>query len=183
VEGEDAPPQAPPGQAPERQGSATEAQPEATAAGEAAAPAAPAGQPAAEAPEQEELAQATAPAEPAAAAAGGGAFGGGDAAAGEKLFRRCAACHKLEDGKNGIGPHLWGVVGRDVASVEGYQYSDAMQAHEGAWTAQHLSDYIAAPHDVVPGTKMAFAGLKDEQDRIDLITYLNEADGSPEPLE
>ena len=72
---------------------------------------------------------------------------------------------------------------REVGSAEGYTYSDAMQAHGGVWSAQLLSDYIEKPQGVVPGTKMAFAGLKDEQDRIDVITFLNEADGSPEPLE
>jgi cytochrome c2 len=118
-----------------------------------------------------------------AAAAGGLDFAAGDAAAGEKLFRRCAACHKVEEGKHGIGPSLWGVVGRDIAALEDYGYSDAMQAHEGAWTPEVLSAYLENPKAVVPGTKMAFPGLRDAQDRIDVITYLNEADGSPEPLQ
>ena len=119
---------------------------------------------------------------PAAAPAAGG-FAGGDAAAGEKLFRRCIACHKVEEGKHGVGPSLWGVVGRDVAAVEGYNYSSAMQAHEGAWTPAALSDYLENPKAVVPGTKMAFPGLKDMQDRIDVITYMNEHGPSPVPLE
>lgn len=108
------------------------------------------------------------------APAEGGALAG-DAAAGEKLFRRCAACHKLEEGAKAVGPHLAGIVGRDVASVEGFAYSDAMAAHEGTWTPEELSAFIADPKGYVPGTKMAFAGLKDEKDRIDLITYLQQA--------
>lgn len=99
----------------------------------------------------------------------------GDAAAGEKLFRRCMACHKLEPGKNTIGPTLHGVVGREVASVEGFSYSDALQAHGGVWSPDRLAEFLADPKGVVPGTKMAFSGLKDEQDQIDVITYLQQA--------
>ncbi|HET7409077.1 MAG TPA: cytochrome c family protein [Paracoccaceae bacterium] len=100
---------------------------------------------------------------------------GGDPAAGEKIFRRCRACHRIEEGANAIGPSLYGVVGRDIASVADYAYSDAMAAHEGVWTPELLSQFLADPSGVVPGTKMAFGGLRDEQDRIDLITYLQSA--------
>ena len=112
-----------------------------------------------------------------------GAAHAGDAEAGKKVFNKCKACHKLEEGKNGVGPSLWGVVGRPVASVEGFSYSDGMKAHGGDWTASALSAFLENPKGVVPGTKMSFGGIKDEADRAALIVYLNEADGSPEPLQ
>jgi cytochrome c2 len=175
VEGADAPPQSPPGEAqqtdPQQQLQADQG--EAAASGEQA--------PAAEG-QQEQLAAAPAAGEGTAGGAAGG-FAGGDAAAGEKVFRRCAACHSVEEGKSGVGPSLHGVVGRDIGGLEGYSYSDAMAAHEGEWTAENLSTYLENPKAMVPGTKMAFPGLKNEQDRVNVITYLNEADGSPAPLE
>ncbi len=146
----------------------------------AAAPAeteAPAEQPAAEQPAAEAPTEETV-----VAAASGIDFSTGDAAAGEKLFRGCAACHKVEEGKNGVGPSLYGVVGRDIASIEGFRYSKALQEKEGAWTPANLSAFLESPKGWAKGTKMAYRGLSDEQDRIDIITYLNEADGSPEPL-
>ncbi|MEL6479675.1 MAG: cytochrome c family protein, partial [Pseudomonadota bacterium] len=106
-----------------------------------------------------------------------------DAGAGKKVFRKCRACHKLEDGKNGVGPHLWGVVGRDQGSVEGYNYSDALKGLGGSWTLAELDAFLEKPKSYAPGTKMAFGGLKKPEDRINLIVYLNEEDGSPEPLE
>jgi cytochrome c2 len=106
-----------------------------------------------------------------------------DANAGKKIFRKCRACHKVEEGKNGVGPSLWGVIGRDVASVEGFNYSDAMMAMEGDWTADALFTYLEDPKADVPGTKMRFAGVKDAQDRVNVIVYLNEFDGTPEALQ
>ena len=97
-----------------------------------------------------------------------------DPAAGEKVFGRCKACHKL-DGTNGTGPHLDGVVGRDVASVEDFSYSDAMAAHEGAWTPEELNAFITNPKEHVPGTKMAFAGIKSAEERANLVAYLQTA--------
>jgi len=120
-------------------------------------------------------------------ATGGGGFtdllAAADAKAGKKIFRKCRACHKVEEGKNGVGPSLWGVIGRDVASIEGFKYSDAMSAKEGNWTADALFTYLEDPKAVVPGTKMKFAGVKDAQDRVNVIIYLNEADGTPEALQ
>ncbi|MAO00640.1 MAG: cytochrome Cy [Roseovarius sp.] len=98
-----------------------------------------------------------------------------DLAAGEKLFRRCGACHKLEDGKNGAGPHLFGIVGRDIASVEGFAYSDALKGLEGEWTVEKLSGWIENPRAYAPGNRMGFPGLKDEADRANLIGYLQSA--------
>ncbi|GAW33140.1 cytochrome c-552 [Roseovarius sp. A-2] len=95
-----------------------------------------------------------------------------DAGKGEKLFRRCQACHKLEDGANGVGPYLYGVVGRDIASADGFNYSDALKGIDGAWTLDQLSAWIANPREFAPGNRMGFAGLKDEQDRADLMAYL-----------
>ena len=94
-----------------------------------------------------------------------------DAAAGEKSFGKCKSCHKL-DGSDGVGPHLNGVVERDVASVEGFNYSDAMAAHEGAWTPEELNAFITNPKAHVPGTKMAFAGIKSAEERANLVAYL-----------
>lgn len=94
-----------------------------------------------------------------------------DAAAGEKAYGKCRACHKL-DGSDGTGPHLNGVVGRAVASSAGFAYSDGMVAHGGEWTPEVLSEFLADPKGVVKGTKMAFAGLKRVQERADLIAYL-----------
>lgn len=97
-----------------------------------------------------------------------------DAAAGEKVFGKCKACHKL-DGTDGTGPHLNGVVGRAVGSVGGFGYSDAMHAHAGEapdWTPEALEEFLADPKGVVSGTKMSFAGLKKVEDRANLIAYL-----------
>ncbi|SIP96552.1 cytochrome c [Paracoccus thiocyanatus] len=94
-----------------------------------------------------------------------------DAAAGEKVFGKCKACHKL-DGKDGVGPHLNGVVGRTVASVEEFNYSDPMKEHGGDWTPEALEEFLASPKTVVKGTKMAFAGLPKVEDRANLIAYL-----------
>ncbi len=97
-----------------------------------------------------------------------------DAAAGEKVFGKCKACHKL-DGTDGTGPHLNGVVGRAVASVGGFSYSDGMHAHAGEapdWTPEALEHFLLNPKAAVKGTKMAFAGLPKVQDRANLIAYL-----------
>ncbi len=97
-----------------------------------------------------------------------------DAAAGEKVFGKCKACHKL-DGADGTGPHLNGVVDRAVASVSGFGYSDGMKAHAAEapnWTPEALEHFLLNPKAAVKGTKMAFAGLPKVQDRANLIAYL-----------
>ena len=97
-----------------------------------------------------------------------------DAAAGEKVFGKCKACHKL-DGTDGTGPHLNGVVDRAVASVGGFGYSDGMKAHAAEapnWTPEALEHFLTNPKTAVKGTKMTFAGLPKVQDRANLIAYL-----------
>jgi len=100
----------------------------------------------------------------------------GDAAAGKTVFTKCMACHSIEQGRNRVGPHLHDVVGRDAGSVEDFNYSDANRNSGITWSREILFDYLVAPQQYVPGTRMAFPGLKDPQDRADLIAYL-EANG------
>ncbi len=105
---------------------------------------------------------------------GGAASAEGDAAAGEKVFKKCAVCHSVEPGKNKVGPSLAGIVGRPAASIEGFKYSDAMKASGIVWTEDKLDPYLASPKKVVPGGKMAFPGLKEEDDRKNVIEYLKQ---------
>ena len=105
-----------------------------------------------------------------------GLMAAADAAKGETVFKKCAACHKL-DGGNAVGPHLDGVVGRPVGSVEGFSYSDGMQAHGGDWTPEEIFAFLANPKKDVPGTKMAFAGLPKPEDRANVIAYLQQHGG------
>ncbi len=96
----------------------------------------------------------------------------GNSANGEKVFAKCAACHSLEAGKNGLGPSLHGVVGRKAGSVEGYVYSTANKASGDIWAGEMLFTYLENPRKVMPGTKMSFVGLSNPQDRADVIAYL-----------
>jgi cytochrome c len=99
----------------------------------------------------------------------------GDAAAGEKVFKKCQACHTASEEKNKVGPYLKGVVGRQAASVDGFKYSDALKAKAaeiGAWDEAKIVEYLADPKAYIGGTsKMAFK-LKDEQDRKNVAAYL-----------
>ena len=102
----------------------------------------------------------------------------GDPASGEKIFRKCSACHMVGDGaKNRVGPMLTGVIGRPAASIEGFKYSKAMAAkgEEGlVWTPDVLFEYLEKPRNYVKGTSMSYAGLRKEEDRRDVIASLNE---------
>jgi cytochrome c len=103
------------------------------------------------------------------------ALADGDAAKGEQVFKLCMACHSAKDKNKKVGPHLMGIVGRPIASVEGFAYSDGMKAYaekEKAWDEAKLLAYVENPKGVVPGTKMAFGGVKDAEKRENLIAYL-----------
>lgn len=95
---------------------------------------------------------------------------------GKKVFRKCTACHKVEAGANATGPYLHGVVGREIAAAEGYEYSAALAGKGEAWTPENLSGFLEAPGDWAPGTTMGFAGLNKPQDRADVIAYLDSLD-------
>ncbi|MCP1198747.1 c-type cytochrome [Notoacmeibacter sp. MSK16QG-6] len=109
-----------------------------------------------------------------------------DPAAGESVFKKCAACHTIESGgANKVGPNLHGVVGRAIAGHEGFSYSEALKTYGGEvgeWDFEHLNAFLLKPKDEVPGTAMGFAGLKKDSDRANLIAWMNEQSDSPLPL-
>ena len=107
----------------------------------------------------------------------------GDIASGEKIFKKCAACHSIvKDGKNNIGPALYNVVGRKVGAVSDYKYSKALLNYDKSWTFEELNGYLLKPSKWIKGTKMAFAGLRKEKDRASVIKYLNQSSDNPKPL-
>ena len=107
----------------------------------------------------------------------------GDIAHGEKVFKKCAACHSIvKGGKNNIGPALYNVVGRKVGVIEDYKYSKALASYDREWTFEELNGYLIKPAKWIKGTKMAFAGLRKEKDRASVIKYLNENSDNPIPL-
>jgi len=107
----------------------------------------------------------------------------GDIASGEKIFKKCAACHSIvKGGKNNIGPALYNVVGRKVGAVNDYKYSKALAGYDKAWTFEELNGYLIKPAKWIKGTKMAFAGLRKEKDRASVIKYLNQNSDNPLPL-
>lgn len=101
-------------------------------------------------------------------------YASADASAGEKVFRRCSACHKVEQGANATGPYLYGVVGRDVGTANGFNYSGALKAVADVWTPENLNHFLENPKGFAPGTSMNFAGLDDIEDRANLIAWLAE---------
>ena len=107
----------------------------------------------------------------------------GDLAAGEKVFKKCAACHSInKGGKNNIGPALYNVVGRKTGAVSDYKYSKALASFDKEWTFEELNGYLIKPAKWIKGTKMAFAGLRKEKDRASVIKYLNQSSDNPLPL-
>ena len=107
----------------------------------------------------------------------------GDLATGEKLFKRCSACHSIvKGGKNNIGPALWNVTGRQVGAIENYKYSKALATYGKNWTFEELNGYLLRPAKWIPNGKMSFAGLKKEKDRASVILYLNQNSDNPLPL-
>lgn len=102
---------------------------------------------------------------------------------GQKVARQCVSCHTFEKGgANKIGPNLYGIVGSDKAHIQGFAYSAGMQGAPGNWTFEDLDAFLKSPKDVVPGTKMAFAGVKKDSARADLLAYLRTLADSPAPL-
>lgn len=99
-------------------------------------------------------------------------YAAADAASGERLWRQCSACHQLEPGANGVGPYLHGVVGRPKHSADGFGYSDGLLALEGDWSPENLSGFLENPREYAPGTAMAYNGMRDVEDRANLIAYL-----------
>ncbi|AWC25744.1 cytochrome c family protein [Aminobacter sp. P9b] len=138
-----------------------------------------------------------------AAEEGGAAAGGGEAApaavpvaqllasanaeAGAAVFKKCTACHSIEKGgPNKVGPDLWAVVNRPIASHEGFSYSGAMkefsQGGSVVWDFEHLNHFLASPKGYIKGTAMGFAGIKKDDERANLLAYLNSQSDSPAPL-
>lgn len=120
----------------------------------------------------------------------GGAAGGpdlatllatGDAAAGEKLFAKCMACHTAgQGGANGIGPNLFGVMGKPIGShVAGFAYSEALSGHGGDWSFENMDEWLKSPRGFANGTKMSFAGLSKAEDRANIMLYLLQNGGGP----
>ena len=101
----------------------------------------------------------------------------GDPAKGEKVFGRCKTCHEVAKQQNKIGPHLVGVVGRKAGAVEGFKYSDPMKNAGVTWDEATLGQYLKDPKGFIPGNKMAFVGLKKDDEVADVIAYLKQATG------
>ena len=107
----------------------------------------------------------------------------GDASSGEKIFKKCAACHSIaKGGKNKIGPALYNVVGRKIGEVADYKYSKALDAYGKEWNFEELNGFLIKPAKWIKGTKMAYAGLRKEKDRASVIKYLNQNSDNPLPL-
>ena len=107
----------------------------------------------------------------------------GDVNHGAKVFRKCAACHSInQGGKNKIGPKLWGVMFRPVGSITDYKYSKALTSYGKEWTWEEINGFLIKPAKWIKGNKMGFAGLKSEKDRASVMLYLNQNNDNPKPL-
>ena len=107
----------------------------------------------------------------------------GDVAHGEKVFKKCKACHSINaSGGNKIGPKLWNVMFRPVGSIADYKYSKALASYGKAWNWEEMNSFLTKPSKWIKGNKMGFAGLKDERDRTSVILYLNLNSDNPKPL-
>ena len=110
-------------------------------------------------------------------------FASVNAGEGEKIFKKCAACHSIaQGGSNKIGPALWGVLGRKAGSVVDYKYSKALAAYGKSWSFKEMDGFLLKPKDWIKGTKMSFAGLKNAKERAAVILYMNENTDAPLPL-
>jgi cytochrome c len=102
---------------------------------------------------------------------------------GQDTFKKCLACHTPDKGgRNLVGPNLWGVAGRKVAQVSGFNYSEAMKKHAGDWNWEELAKYLHSPAEAVPGNRMQFPGVKDNTDLADLLVYLRKLGDAPPAL-
>jgi len=102
---------------------------------------------------------------------------------GEKIFKKCSACHSIQaGGGNNIGPALYNVVGRKVGAIDNYKYSKALMSYEKNWSFEELNGFLIKPQKWIKGTKMAYAGLRKEKDRASVILYLNKYSDNPLPL-
>jgi|TARA_Y100000294_G_scaffold173539_1_gene189913 cytochrome c len=107
----------------------------------------------------------------------------GDIVYGEKIFKKCAACHSInKDGKNKIGVKLYNVVGRVSGAISDYKYSNALISYNKTWTFEELNGFLIKPAAWIKGNKMGFAGLKNDKDRASVILYLNQNSDNPQPL-
>ena len=111
-------------------------------------------------------------------------FAATSATDGEKIFKKCAACHSIDQGgANKIGPALWGVLGRQAGSISNYKYSKAMVTYGKTWSFEEMNGFLIKPKDWIKGTKMSFAGLKNAKDRAAVILYMNENSSNPLPIQ
>jgi len=102
---------------------------------------------------------------------------------GAQVAKQCAICHNFQEGQGPkVGPDLYGVVGRKIASVAGFNYTPALKGLSGTWTFEELNKWLADPRAMVPGTAMTFAGLSNEKQRADVIAYLDTLSKNPVPL-
>ena len=107
----------------------------------------------------------------------------GDVTHGEKVFKKCAACHSInKDGKNKIGPKLYNVVGKATGATSDYKYSKALISYSKTWTFEELNGFLIKPAKWIKGNKMGFTGLKNDKDRASVILYLNQNSDNPQPL-
>ena len=111
-------------------------------------------------------------------------FASTSATDGAKVFKKCLTCHSIaEGGGNKIGPTLWGVLGRQAGSIPDYKYSKAMTEYRKTWSFEEMNSFLIKPKNWIKGTKMSFAGLKNEKDRAAVILYMNEKTDNPLPLQ
>lgn len=122
----------------------------------------------------EATAEEAAPAEAAAPAAGATGYAAytGDPVKGKRVFAQCMTCHAVQEGRNNVGPSLYQIVGRESGTIAGFKYSAANQNSDIVWTEENLFTYLENPQATIPGTIMAFPGLRNPQDRADVIAYL-----------
>ena len=107
----------------------------------------------------------------------------GDIQHGKKIFKKCAACHSInQDGGNKIGPKLWNVMFRTIGSITDYKYSKALSGYKKEWSWEEINGFLTKPAKWIKGNKMGFAGLKEDKDRASVILYLNQNSDNPKPL-